>query len=406
MELSKVLEKLRSAGLEPDEEAVKYRLDMLVNKFRVPEADAVKSVVNYFLKEAGLEPVRGGGGGSSVKAKINQIKEPNKWYDIRVKVLQLVKANSEKVSQAGTFGDDTGTIRFTKWAKANLPDMQEGESYAITGVVSDEYQGKFSVKISKASSITRIPEGVDSVPLQTAEDIAVGDISEKDKWVNVKVKLVSLWEKRSDSIAQSGLVGDPSGTVKFVVWTKAGLPTMELGKSYYIKNVTTDEYQGKFSIKLNKTSVIIPLDEDIDARSGETEFTGAVVSVSERSGLIRRCPQCKQALDKGVCTSHGKVEGTHDIRVLATADDGQQALTIIMGRDVTERLIEMTMDQARKWAMEELDPDIVARKIAQLLLGNYYWFHGNQIENSILVDDFRKIETADLSQVEVLLGSA
>jgi hypothetical protein len=73
--------------------------------------------------------------------------------------------------------------------------------------------------------------------------------------------VVELWEPRADAVAQVGLLGDETGTIKFTKWSKSDLPELEEGKSYALRNVVTDEYQGRFSVKLNRTTTIEELDE-------------------------------------------------------------------------------------------------------------------------------------------------
>jgi len=43
----------------------------------------------------------------------------------------------------------------------------------------------------------------------------IKDINTEDKWINVRVRVVQLWEPNSPSIAQVGLLGDETGTIKF-----------------------------------------------------------------------------------------------------------------------------------------------------------------------------------------------
>ena len=141
--------------------------------------------------------------------------------------------------------------------------------------------------------------------------------------------MAQLWETNSDAISQSGLVGDETGTIKFVKWVKADLPNLEEGKSYRLRNLVTDEFQGRFSVKLNRTSQIEPLDVDVEVGSQAAEFSGALVDVQKGSGLIKRCPVCKRSLAKGVCSDHGKVEGTYDLRIKAVIDDGRRVQDVL-----------------------------------------------------------------------------
>jgi replication factor A1 len=137
-------------------------------------------------------------------------------------------------------------------------------------------------------------------------------IDQPNRWIDIKAKVVQLWTSNSDAISQAGLIGDETGSVKFVKWAKADLPELAEGKSYLFKNAITDEYQGRFSLKLSSTSEIEELKEDIEVGSTLAEFAGAIVEIQKGSGLIKRCPICKRALSKGMCGEHGKVDGSHD----------------------------------------------------------------------------------------------
>jgi len=115
--------------------------------------------------------------------------------------------------------------------------------------------------------------------------------------VTLRGKVVQLWENNSESISQAGLFGDESGTIKIHQMDKIEFTNVEEGKNYLFKNVTTSLYQGQFSIKLNKTSEIIPITENIEVGTTLTEFTGAIVDVqSGLQALIKRCPECTALL--------------------------------------------------------------------------------------------------------------
>lgn len=118
-----------------------------------------------------------------------------------------------------------------------------------------------------------------SSTLTPAADARATDLTDAGRWVNLKAKVLQLWEPRTPSIAQTGLLGDESGTVKFVSWAKAGLPKVEEGRSYQFRNAVTDSYQGRVSIKLNRTSAIVPLAEEV--KVAERERRDAVVKIEE-----------------------------------------------------------------------------------------------------------------------------
>lgn len=225
---------------------------------------------------------------------------------------------------------------------------------------------------------------------QGAEEVKISSIKEPEKWVTLKVKIVQLWDKTSDSISQVGLCGDDTGTIKFTKWEKAGLDSVQESKSYEFKNVITSEYQGMFSINMNKSSEIIELKEDITVGNIQVEFSGAIVDIQAGSGLIKRCPECNRALVKGACGEHGKVEGTYDLRVKAVMDDGEKVQDILLNRDVTEALTGITLEKAKDMATEALDIAVVVETIENQLVGRYFKASGQKLDRFILVEKIEK----------------
>ncbi len=217
--------------------------------------------------------------------------------------------------------------------------------------------------------------------------VKASEIKEDSKWVTLRAKVVQLWEANQESISQVGLLGDESGTIKFTKWAKASaLPAVEEGKSYIFKNVTTSEWQGQFSVKINKTSDIIQINEDIEVGSTPTEFSGAIVDIQSGSGLIKRCPECNRALVKGACGEHGKVEGIYDLRVKAVVDDGEKVQDILLNREITEALTGITLEKAKEMATEALDQAVVLDMIKQKIVGRYFVVTGAKLDRFILVE--------------------
>jgi len=396
--------RLRDQKIDVSDEEIESRLKKLIVDFRVPEGEARRSVLNYFLKEHGVMPAAKA---SSEKVKIADIKESGRWVDLEVKVLDLWEPASGTISQTGLVGDGTGSLKFVKWTKSELPDLELGKSYLLRRVVTDEFQGRFSVKLNKTSQIEPLETEVEakSAGKTSAEPVKVVEIYEPGRWVDLEVKVAQLWEANSESISQSGLVGDETGTIKFVKWAKAELPDLEEGKSYRLKNLVTDEFQDRFSVKLNRTSQIEPLDCDIAIGSVAAEFSGALVDLQKGSGLIKRCPVCKRSLAKGVCTEHGKVEGTYDLRIKAVLDDGRRVQDVLINRETTERLVDITLEQAKQMAMEALDHEVVRSMIEGKMMGRYYTVTGPRVDRYLLVESINEMSAVSVAQVDGLLAS-
>ncbi len=226
----------------------------------------------------------------------------------------------------------------------------------------------------------------------------IRDIDTAEEWIDITAKVVDLWEARSDAVAQVGLLGDETGTVKFTKWSKSDLPSLDEGAVYELRNVVTDEYQGQYSVKLNRTTTIEELDEDIEVGDDDVEVTGALVDIQSGSGLIKRCPEedCTRVLQNGRCSEHGEVEGEFDLRIKGVLDDGEDVHEVIFDREATEDVADITLEEAQEMAMDALDTSVVADEIRETTLGYYYRVTGPTLGRYVLANELERLtEPAD-----------
>lgn len=154
--------KFLELGVEIPLEDIEERLDKMVNKFKVPKEEARRSVVNYFLKEHNIPRNDFYTGQSESPQKmVSDLNSDGKWANVKAKVVQLWENTHESISQVGLVGDETGTIKFTKWERAELPDVEEGKSYLFKNIVVNEWNGKFQINLNKTSSIESIDEDLE-----------------------------------------------------------------------------------------------------------------------------------------------------------------------------------------------------------------------------------------------------
>ncbi len=225
--------------------------------------------------------------------------------------------------------------------------------------------------------------------------VDLDDVDAPEQWVDVTAKVVDLWEPQSDTIAQVGLLGDETGTLKFTKWAKSELPELEQERVYRLGNVVTDEYQGRYSVKLNRTTSIEAVDTEIEVGDNTSEIEGVLVDIQSGSGLIKRCPadDCTLVLQNGRCSEHGDVEGEFDLRIKGVIDDGQTVQDVIFDREITETLTGVTLDEAKEMAMDALDTSIVADEIRESTLGHYYRLTGPIMGRYFLVNEVDQMDT-------------
>ncbi|TFH47350.1 MAG: replication protein A [ANME-2 cluster archaeon] len=380
---------------------IESRLEKLLIEFKVPAEEARKSVINYFLKEYNIP--KGDfytQQGETPTVTVKDINAEENWVNLKVKVVQLWDNNHESVDQDGLMSDETGSVEFTKWANAGLPELKEGRNYQLKNVVTTRFQGRFGINLNRKSQIEEINEDID-----TGKNQVISEINTDGKRISIRAKVIQLWDSNHESIGQVGQVGDETGTSKFTKWARSNLPNLEEGKSYLLKNVVTDSYQGRYQINLDHGSQIYEIEEDIEIGTEEIEFIGAMVDIQAGSGLIKRCTQCKRALVKGVCWEHSKVEGTYDLRIKAVLDNGHNVQDTLLNREVSEKLTNITLEEAVHMATEALEQSVVVDKMKEQLVGKYYSVTGQRLDRYILIETISPMPPLERNQIDALLTS-
>jgi replication factor A1 len=386
---------------------VEARLDTLVNEYRVPADEARRSVVSHYLDEAGLEreDIRG----ESASMQIESIDTADQWIDVTAEVVQLWEPRSESISQVGLLGDETGTIKFVSFATSELPEIEEGTTYRFENVVTDEYQERFSIKLNRTTGIEEVDEDLDVDAPESGRgenaQVELAAIDTDEQWIDVTAKVTELWEPRSESISQVGLLGDETGTIKFVSFATSELPELDEGAVYRLENVVTDEYQGDFSVKLNRTTSIERVEEDIEVGDNTVEAEGVLIDIQNGSGLIKRCPNddCTRVLQNGRCSEHGEVEGEFDLRIKGVLDDGNEVQETIFDREATAELGGIGLEEAKEMAMDALDTTVVADEINETVLGRYYRVSGPTLGRYLLVNEMAEISGPTTDPEELLI---
>lgn len=282
--------------------------------------------------------------------------------------------------------------------KEQLPSsmsVEEEEILEQIRTLVEEYQVPLDeARRSVKNDIAR-DAGIDDLHTegQTKE---VEEITQPEQWVDITVKVVELWEPRSDAVGQVGLVGDETGQIKFTKWDKSDLDSLSEGAVYEFENVVTDEYEGRLSVQLNSSTTITKLDKDLEVSEDTTEFTGALVDIQSGSGLIKRCPHesCTRVLQNGRCSDHGEVDGEFDLRIKGIFDDGETVQDVLFDREATEAVTNITLEEAKEMAKDALDFEVVLNKIEEEIVGQYYKVSGPTMSRYILVNDFERLGQA------------
>ena len=210
----------------------------------------------------------------------------------------------------------------------------------------------------------------------------IESLDKTGEWVSLKVKVIQLWDPKSDSMSQVGLLADETSKIKFVSWKKSNLPLLEEGKNYLIQGGIVDSWNGKFQINLNRRTKISPLEGGIEIRNDE--LTGRIVKIIPKSGYVERCPECNRVLVNDHCVVHVEVEPIEDIRIKLSLNNNSKI--ILVNGELAEQMLGISLEQARK--MEEGD---LENLMDIKFIGKEYRFIGKEFEENFLVKRFEEI---------------
>ncbi|MDY6779539.1 MAG: Single-stranded DNA binding protein, partial [Halobacteria archaeon] len=318
--------------------------------------------------------------------------------DSRVAVEALVLCAGKRTIQTGgdettivegELADSSGVISFTAWEEFGL---EEGDEVRVEGADVREWDGEPQLNLGNETRVEEA-EGVEP-PRQPYGTRRLADLSEGDRAVSVDVRVVESEERvingrDGETTITSGVLGDSSGRLPFTDWENRDV---EEGESYSITNAYVNEYRGVPQVNMGEyTEVTRSDDVDVSETAPETSIADAVdkggafdvlvegdiLSVKEGSGLIKRCPDCGRVVQKGQCRSHGDVDGDSDMRTKAVFDDGTGALTLVLGRDITEEVYGGSLEDAEDEAREAMDQTVVKDRIADRIVGRRYRVRGN-----------------------------
>ena len=390
----RISRKYAKTGHEIDRQKIEGKLRRLVEEFGVQPAEAERSVTNELNKEfnitpAGVPGTPGPAGGATSEKKIADAR-PGDWVTIEGKVVSLSAPASPAIAQSGILADESGAIRFVVWAKSNAPKMDEGAWYRLDSAVVDEYKNIPNLKVHSGTTITAIDRTDPLIPAPCAiKDLHPGIGS-------VRAKVVQEWDTTHDRMLQSGLMGDETGTVKFIIWKEQGKEKLAVGAVYSIFYAQADEFNERLSLNITGAAIMQEEGDIATVTGGDTEVRGALVHIAPGSGIIKRCPVpgCNRALSRqNYCPIHEiQPRFEYDLRIKGWLDDGEKTHNILLKRDVVEPLTGMTLDQAKEIAENNpLGMDEVFLQMRDRVLGRYVVCKGREIENRLLVNTCEKM---------------
>ncbi len=344
---------------------------------------------------------------------------------------------------SGILGDPTATVPFTAWEPLPIP-LAKGDVIRVQNAYTKEYRGQVQVNFGVRTAVGK--EAPDALPeykpaagapyAGKPTPVRVVDFREGASNVAATARILSV-ERREVEVdgapkaVFSGVLADETGKAQFSAWKDFDLKEDEVLRieGAYVKSwrgIPQVSFDERATITRLKADLLPPASqlnlsprmwiEDLAERGGAADVTvrGILIDLREGSGLVYRCPECRRVLRKGACRLHGEVKGEPDLRVKAVLDDGSGALTAVFDRELTEALLDKTLDACIAQAKDAMSVDVVRDELADVIVAQPIEARGNVTSDDyglMMIVDSAKILKVDVQteareMLEGLEGSA
>ena len=405
-----------------DEEVIVNELNKYLNEYHVTLDSAKRGIIR---KYGGGDVAAFTPAGAVVK-KIDELTGTEQNVDIQAKVVYVenksitVKGLSKTIV-SGILGDETGTASFTIWEPGSVM-LEKGSVYNFKNCYCKLWNDKVQInlgnrgRVEPASGVSiDLPERTIAV---NSSECKIGDIRDGMGSVTVTGRIVTyearnVMVKGEPKTVYSGIIADDTGKIQYSAWNDFSLKE---GETICVKNAYIRSWKGIPQLNMGDRCGISRVDsvfdvvdtsgskktiDEITRIGGGLDITleGMVVDMRAGSGLIKRCPQCNRSILNGVCTAHGQVNGTPDLRMKIVLDDGTGAIGAIVNRKDTETLTGITLKAAEGLAMAQGE-GVVAREVAGKILMKRISITGN-----VMSDDYGPsmiVKSASVLDVDVV----
>jgi replication factor A1 len=433
----------RALSGKVSEQEIEKELSSYLNVYRVSLDTAKRSIV----KKHGGSPT---GLAVGVNKTIRELVAGEQSVNLLARIVAVnekdvtVEGGSKRIL-FGILGDPSATVPFTAWEPLNGP-LAKGDIVRVQNAYTKEYRGQVQVNFGVRTIVAK--ERPDALPeykpapgermpyVGKPTALKMIDLREGASNVAVTARILSIEAREVEvegakKAVYSGVLADETGKSQFSAWKDFGL---KAGDILRIEGAYVKSWRGIPQVGFDDRAAVTKLTsdtlpsmeklgesprvwiEDLAERGGGVDVTvrGILIDLREGSGLVYRCPECRRVLRKNACRIHGEVKGEADLRVKAVLDDGSGALTAVFNRELTEALLDKTMDQAIAMAKEAMSTDIVRDELSDLLVAQPIEARGNVTSDEyglmMIVDSARllkvDVQAEAREMLEGLEGSA
>ncbi len=272
----------------------------------------------------------------------------------------------------GRMADESGTIGFLSWEPF---EHEIGALVKVDGAQVRTFRDTPELNFGRTTKVELFHDSnfADAESLMEQNIVTISQLRDGSRDVEAIVQITE-WSKRSfvrdgeEKFLWSGQIADPTGKCRMSAWEELPISESDLPVTIKVKGVRVRSWQGIPDITVDKSAQVeilesTPWDGSIDLSNHIVEVSltelvsgssrvgistqGVVASVREDCGIIMRCTQCRRVLRDGNCSEHGENEGTQDVRLRLVIDDGTSTSSLLINKDATLNLLNMTEDEIK-----------------------------------------------------------
>ena len=323
----------------------------------------------------------------------------------------------------GRIADESGTIGFLSWEPFS---HEVGTLVKIENAQVRVFRDTPEINIGSSSRIEIFHDAnFSSAEELNAQSVSkIEDLRDGSRDVDIVFEIQKMVKRdftgsegESKSV-WSGDIADPTGKCRCSIWTEPPFNFEEMPVVVRVKGARVRAWQGIPDVTIDNADQIevlagAPWGSDIDLSNNLVEVKlsdlttgasrvgittkGTVVSVREDSGIISRCSDCRRVLRDGECATHGRQDGVQDLRFRLVLDDGMSTISLILNKDSSEGIMEMSMDQIKKIISENGSMEFI-QSLREKVLGRELSASGRTIvdeQGAMLLSDSAEIVDLD-----------
>ncbi|WGI17085.1 hypothetical protein [Methanonatronarchaeum sp. AMET-Sl] len=299
--------------------------------------------------------------------------------------------------------------------KGSLSDFDESQ---IKKEVEDLI---LKYKVPKDQAVSTILRKHTGTTRKTVGKKEISELNAGDSGVEITGRILRVVDREIEvdgepKSIRSGTIADQTGSIDFTAWREFPYNENDIIE---IENAYIKEYRNRPELQIGDYAEIqetsedrlpsaeelkkpVKVDLDNVDRVYTAEIEAEIVEVMERSGLIMRCPECNRVTMASECQEHGKVDTVPDLRIKAVLDDGVGAIQATMPKEIVEKLVGITLEEAMEMAREEMDKTVVYEEVKEVV-GKSIVAVGRAIGNNFLVMDYKEVSWDPEEKAEEIL---